>query len=701
MSSPANGLYEFGPYRLDAAQRLLTRSEEGIVLAPKTFDLLLILVESRGRVLTKKELMDALWPDTFVDEANLPFQVSALRKALGEEGAEWIDTLPKQGYRFTAAVKKVEEGVEALEDARARWTLGRLAPWLIAAVTSLVAMVLAVVHFGSAPPPERTVRLFVSPPENVALSDLALPALSPDGDRLVFGGVEPDGGTRLWIRPLASLTAEPVKGTEGAISVFWSPDSRSAGFFAGGKLKRIDLAGGSPQTLCDASDALRPVGTWSRAGVILFNSNDRRGLHRVAVTGGEVSPVTTLDSSREETSHLWPQFLPDGRHFLYFVQSARPENTGVYVGSLDSKESKRAVSARGNPAFARLPSGSGYLLFMQGTTLMGQRYDAARLETQGESFPAIEQVWLPPAPAQGYAAFSASANGVLAYQTAGSRATELVWLDRQGKRLGTVGEPAEYSNPALSGDGRKLVVCRRDPQIGTRDLWLFDLERATSSRFTFDPGTESNPAWSPDSSRIAFHADPKGSYGIYVKAASGVGETETLLESRQNTVLNDWSADGRYILYLSQGGQWALPLQGQRNPIGPLRLGGSAQISPNARWVAYTSDQEVHVQSFPPSGSQWQISTKGGLEPHWSRDGKELFYVAGNRLMAVDVKTDASVFQFGTPKALFEVRLEVENRHTRYQVAANGQRFLVNVPLETYSPSPITVVTNWTAGLKR
>ena len=269
-----------------------------------------------------------------------------------------------------------------------------------------------------------------------------MPAISPNGERLVFGGTEPDGKTRLWIRPLSSLTAESVPGSEGANSVFWSPDGRSVGFFAGGKLKRSDLNGGPPQILCDASDSLRPGGTWSPDGVILFNSFDNRVLYRVPAAGGAASPVTALDTSRQESFHAWPQVLPDGRHFIYLVQSQKPENTGIYVRSLESNVSKRQLNIRSKPSYAGLPSRAGYLLFMQGATLMAQPFDDGRLELLGERFPVAEQVLLPPSPVAGFAAFSVSMNGALAYQTLGYQNTELVWFDRQGKRLGTVGEPA-------------------------------------------------------------------------------------------------------------------------------------------------------------------------------------------------------------------------------------------------------------------
>ena len=335
MPNQVNGLYEFGSFQLNAAKRLLSRAGEPVTLAPKTFDLLLLLVEGEGRVLNKRELMNALWADTFVEEASLSYQIAALRKALGKEGDEWIETVPKHGYRFTATVTKVagdgarpEEPTELQPAPEPKHR--QLAPWLIAFLTTLLAVVFAVLYFRQSTPSERSVRFLVSPPEKVLLAD-RLPAVSPDGEKLAFAGIEPDGKTQLWVQPLSSLTAEPVPGSDGAVSVFWSPDSRSVGFFAGGKLKRSDLHGGPPQILCDASDSLRPGGTWSRDGLILFSSNDRRGLYRVATTGGEASRVTTIDSSRQETLHLWPQFLPDGRHVVYLVQSARrvPGSTSV------------------------------------------------------------------------------------------------------------------------------------------------------------------------------------------------------------------------------------------------------------------------------------------------------------------------------------------------------------------------------------
>jgi Tol biopolymer transport system component/DNA-binding winged helix-turn-helix (wHTH) protein len=707
MSNRANGLYEFGSFRLDAAKRLLTRAGESVTLAPKTFDLLVLLAESEGRALTKAELMQTLWPDTFVEEANLSFQMSALRKALGEEGTEWIETVPKHGYRFSAAVKRGGEekpfGPASASVLRRRG----LVPWVVAAVFGVAALTFAGMYFRSAPPPERTVRLLISPPERGQFFDF--PAISPDGERLAFLGEAPDKrAPRLWVRRLDAVTAEPLADAVERGLPFWSTDSRYIVFSAGGKLLKIDVRGGPPQTVCDAPAAGLPGGAWSRNGVILFHAGfpGRAVLYRVAASGGEATAATSLDASRQEVGHYWPQFLPDGRHFLYFVRSSRPENTGIYVGSLDSKDSRRLLSTNHNAAYAGSLSGPDHVLFMQGSNLMARPFDARQLTLTGPPFPVAERIHLPPAQLSGRAAFSVSRNGVLAYGMASdTETTELVWFDRQGKRLGTVGEPADYSNPALSPDEKRLVVCRMNPQAGSRDLWLFDLVRGTSSRFTFDPTDEVNPGWSPDGSRIFFSSNRKGPRDIYLKAATGAGEAEPLLESGMQKGVFDWSPDGRFILFSEQGAYWALPLEGDRKPVGPLPIGLNPEISPNGRWVAYQSDEsgrvEVYVQSFPPSGAKWMVSAAGGGEPHWRSDGRELFYIAGNRLIAVEVKSEAQVFEAAAPQPLFEVRLEALVRRNRYQVASNGQRFLVNVPLETPSSSLITVVVNWSAGLKR
>jgi Tol biopolymer transport system component/DNA-binding winged helix-turn-helix (wHTH) protein len=716
MGNARGGLYEFGPYRLDPSKRLLIREGRHLAVPPKTFDLLQLLVEGRGRVFTKKELMGALWPDTFVEEANLSFQISALRKVLGENGTDWIETLPRYGYRFNTEVVEIEPNGRAnghdfdlhppakMEDApplakpaarrSRRWLY-----WIPAAVATLAALVFAWLYLRQGPPPQPAVQFLIAPPEHVTTPDLDSMAVSPDGARLVFIGVAADGRRQLWLRSLASLTAEPLAGTELVDSAFWSPDSRSIAFFAAGKLRTLDLQGGAAQTICETPIG-RSSGTWNREGVILFETTERPEIYRIATSGGEPARLRPVNTSSGEIRHSAPQFLPDGRHFIYFVQSEHPENTGIYVGSLNSTAKKRLVNSNTNAAYAGLSRGPGYLLFTRGADLIAQRFDLAKLELTGAPFQVARRVLIGVAGGVSRAAVSASQNGVLVYRTRiDTGSSELVWLDRQGKRMGRVGDPADYSNPSLSPDEKKLIVSRTDLQSRTRDLWLFDLATGAASRFTFDPADETNAVWSPDGSRIAFNMVRNGVIDIFQKEVAGALQPKLLLHSGENHFIHQWSPDGRLLLYRVGPITWALPLQGNSKSWGPYAM-ENARISPNGRWVAYTSNQsglsEVYVQSFPPSEGKWQISVDGGMEPSWRKDGKELYYVSGDKLIAMDVRTDTPVFQPGLAQPLFAVHLEATTRRSRYEAAANGHHFLVNLPVE--SPSPLSVAINWPQG---
>ena len=725
ITNHANGLYEFGSFRLDAAKRLLSRAGEPVTLAPKTFDLLLLLVESEGRVLTKRELMNALWAETFVEEASLSYQIAALRKALGDECDGWIETVPKYGYRFAAPITKIR-GAQDHEQGRIEHGLFKssfrhAAPWLAAAVAVLLLAIVTVAFIRKTAPAPQSIRFAVFPPEKTTFTPSDFPALSPDGSQLAFTATRSDGKRLLYVRSLDSLTARLLPGTEGAFMPFWSPDSRSIAFFVEeGKLKKIDVAGGPALTLRDAPNG--STGAWNRNGVILFTNFDR-WLYRVAATGGEANPVSVPDLSRHETFHFFPQFLPDAHHFIYFALSLPLENSGLDAASIDSKETKRILSTDAQAYYAAPPpgvAGPGYLLFLRGNTLMAQPFDAKQLELKGDPLPVANELE-PVAGITGTgsvgAAFSLSDTGMLAYhQGRGYGMSELVWLDRNGKRLGIIGDPAVYTNPALSPDEKKLTISRLDPQAWTRDIWMFDLERGTSSRFTFDPADDLNPTWSPDGNRVAFTSDRKGHRDLYQKSAAGTGQDELLIEATKGdqVAIQDWSGDGKTILFHARGQKyhvgniWMLPLGGNRKPSlvieSPFET-RNARLSPDGRWIAYSSNEsgkfELYVQSFPPSGSKWQISTNGGDEPQWRRDGEELFYLSSdNRLMALDVKTESG-FHAGIPRPLFEIHRTSALRRNHYVVAANGQRFLVVSPLEQTASSPITVVTNWAAGLKR
>ncbi|MGH9389254.1 MAG: TolB family protein, partial [Vicinamibacteria bacterium] len=365
--------------------------------------------------------------------------------------------------------------------------------WILAGAVSIAALALGIAQLREPEPERDTYRFVILPPEGATLDEGF--ALSPDGRNLVFTATDAVGKSLLFLRSLDSTEARALPGTEGSSYPFWSPDSRFVGFHSLGKLRKIDIAGGPPQVLCDA--ATHRGGAWNRDGVMLFAPLSGGPLYRVSDSGGVGVPLTTLDSARQENAHRWPLFLPDGKHFLYVARSANPDHTGIYLRSLDSDESRRLIGAYSSVVYV-----PPYLLYVRGETLMAQPFDASRLELTGEPFPVLEKVgsFL----AMGKSHLSASENGVLAYRTHSSSYVLPIWFDRDGIRLGVLGSTADYSNPNLSPDERKLAFGRADPQTGTPDIWLLDLDRGTTSRFTSHTAGDYFPVWSPDGSRIVF-----------------------------------------------------------------------------------------------------------------------------------------------------------------------------------------------------
>ncbi|MEP6707321.1 MAG: hypothetical protein ABJC05_07365, partial [Pyrinomonadaceae bacterium] len=417
--------------------------------------------------------------------------------------------------------------------------------------------------------------------------------------------------------------------------------------------------------------------------------------------------VTALDESRQEISHKFPQFLPDGKHFLYLAQSR--ESSAIYVGALDSKETKRLLSTLVKAAYTP----PGYLLFMRERTLMAQPFDADKLLLTGEPSPLAEQVGV--LAVQGSANFSVSDNGVLTYMSGILGSNQPALFDRGGKLLSSVGPSGEYLNIFFSPDEKRVAAAIADPQSGARDIWLLDLARGTPTRFTFDPAEDFLPVWSPDGSRIVFASDRDGPGNFYQKFASGAANEKQLFKTSERKWPSDWSRDGRFILFTNFGQKtkadlWVLPMTGEQKPVPFLQSPFNedhARFSPDGRFIAYASDEsgkfEVYVQTFPVSGGKWLVSANGGAQPRWRRDGKEIFYIAPDRkLMAVDVKTEASIFEAGVPRVLFQTRVVgYPNPRNMYEVSADGQHFLISTPLEEATSTPITVVVNWTADLKR
>lgn len=524
------------------------------------------------------------------------------------------------------------------------------------------------------------------------------PSISPDGRQLMYVVMTPDGQQQLWIRSLDSTIARPLAGTEGAARPFWSPDSRSVGYFANGKLWRIDLPTGTPRGISDVPYLGGMAATWGREGVLVLSHTG--GLFQVPETGGPMTIVLPESARFNSTS---PFFLPDGRHFLFVREKTTREETQVCVGSRTG-ETKCVLNLHTPAKFAP----SGHLLFVQDTVLKAQRFDTDRLELSGDALPVgdarvlIEPVWRP-------ASFSVSDNGILAYHPSDGQ-TQLTWLDRMGRSLGTAGPLGDYDGLELSPDERRLVVHRRDLQTENVDVWLFDLLRNTSSRFTFDVGNDSSAVFSPDGQRVAYLSQRPDTPGIYQKHVGGTASEELLIGVRGNPT--DWSPDGRFILYQStnrdemQWDLWAVSPTGERKPIPLVRTehnerGG--KLSPDGRWIAYHSSEsgkeEVWVQPFPPTGNKWQVSIGGGFSPRWRGDGKEIFYIAADgKLMSVDVTAD-DTFDVGRTKPLFQAMFR-EGAYGGYAVSRDGQRFLMKMPPAPEDVTPITVVVNWTATLK-
>ncbi len=577
--------------------------------------------------------------------------------------------------------------------------------WAAAAtlLAATVALAAVVAFGGNALEPAKVSFRFETPSQ---ASPLQI-AVSPDGTR-VAAVVPGEGGGPgvLWVRALENLVGQTLPRTEGAQHPFWSPDGRAIGFFADNKLKKVDLLGAPPQTLCDVS--VGSGGTWNRDGVIVFGSQ-LGPLFQVSASGGIPVQLTELDTSQTETVHRHPFFLPDGDHFLYTAVSGKPELSAVYVGSLSSRDRKRLVSSTLKAVFAP----PDHLLFMRdNSTLLAQRLDPDRLELSGAPFPAVtEDVGINQV--NSAAGFTVSANGVLAYRTGGAGQRALGLFDAAGTRLATVGTFAPYESPSISPDATRVAVFFRQ-DVGSGDIWLLDLVRSTSSRLTFDAATDTAPIWSPDGARVVFSSNRGGSFDLYVKHSGGVGQEELLLESEQGKLPDDWSGDGRFILYRSQDAKtgldlWVLPLEGDRKPQAFLQTPFNelqGRFSPDGRWIAYMSDEsgrnEVYVQSFPVSGGKWQISTAGGVQPRWRGDGRVLFFVANGQVMAVDISAaQDKTLTAGMPRQLFRADLaSTTNERNAWDVTADGQRFLINSEASAAPGQnrPVTVVVNWLSG---
>jgi eukaryotic-like serine/threonine-protein kinase len=631
--------------------------------------------------------------------------------------AECLQKDPRKRLRDIGDVWRLLEGAPAaVAGGEPEPPPPRKTQWLWPAAVAVLLLstgALGFVHFREKPPVAAPMRFEILPPPKTTISTFVL---SPDGRKLVFDARGADGRSSLWIRLMDTLQARELPGTEGATpDPAWSPDSQYVAFSSGSNLKKIDIAGGPPQTLAPMVYPAAGI-SWSPQDVILFGS--KGVINRVSASGGDSSPVTVLNSQQGEVAQILPCFLPDGKHFLYYEVVTAKDNSGIFVGSLDAKPAdqgqKRLIAS---PAAAKYVAsaggGPGSLFFLRGEALMTQPFDTGRLELTGRAIQLADRV----STNTFGGLFSISNNGLLAYAATGGDKRQLTWFDQEGKILGHAGEPTGRDEMELSPDGTRVVEGRVDEK-GTWGVWMLDLERGVNTRLSFEAGGGS-AIWSPDGSEIVYAPSGGQSADLYRKPANGAGQGEVILHSEGVKTPDDWSRDGRFIIYMQREKSagtslWVLPLQGDRKPTPYLVTAfneAQAKFSPDGHWVVYTSNEsgvkEAYVQPFPvSSGGKWVVSNGGGSQPRWSRDGKELFYFApDSTLMQVSVTTTGATFLPGVPKPLFRAAIlggtgGGPGVAWRWDISGDGKRFLMDTALEEATAAPVTVVLNWQSALK-
>jgi len=580
-------------------------------------------------------------------------------------------------------------------------TRERLA-WLLACALA-VALIIGAVWWRNSTAPEQT--MYFSAPFPYPARDIAL---APNGHTVALVAYRDFARKNvLFIYELGSPDARSLADTEGATYPFWSASGQSLAFFADGKLKKLDVSGGPVQTLCDAPSGRG--GTWNKDGLIVFTPDAQLGggLYRVSASGGTPAPISKPDPNRGEQSHRWPQFLPDGTHYLYMAAefSGRKGVNAIFVGSLNSSEKHFVVEATGNASYAA----PGYLLFPREKTLLAQRFDLKRFALTGQPTAILTDIQYQTNIRR--VAFAVSDNGLLVAQTgSGVALSQPVWFDRKGNALGTVDKPDVNGNVSLAPNGRSVALDKTDMASLNSDVWTFELQRESAKRLTFDPAIDVAPVWSPDASRLVFASNRKLVFDLYMKNSDGAQEEKPILTDDFNKYPNDWSRDGKYILYGRDTDLWfaTVPeLKGSQFLKAPSIL-RNGQFSPDGKWVAYASNEtgkwEIYVTSFPEPRGKWQVSTGGGEQPRWRGDGKELFYLSSDyRMMAAPVTLGAN-FDAGAPTAIFQAtpRQPVStNDQFAYDVSGDGQRFLIIAQVKQAEPAPMSVILNWPAKLNK
>jgi serine/threonine protein kinase/Tol biopolymer transport system component len=609
-----------------------------------------------------------------------------------------------------------ESGAATTSNADSASKLTRKVVWGCLALLLLVALALTFQLVRARTQLEqhaRPVKSSIIPAADVALSPVPLAVISPDGTRLVYGGYRGSEGYKLWLHSLETGVAQPLTPVDPAgIWIAWSPDGRYILFQGDSKLKKVDIGGGVAQSLAPVT---RLAGvTCNSKGDVLFARDASDGLSRISLAGGPVTPVTQLDSSRHEVAHSFPRFLPDGRHFLFLVRTTTGED-GIWVGSLDSAERKQLFPSVA-PAVYVAP---GYVLFLRDQNLLAQKFDAGTLRTDGDPFLVAENISFNFGLRR--ASFSAATNGMLLFHVGGSLiGGQLQWFDRSGHGGHPIATDAVFTEVRISPDGRRFSEIIVDVKTSTADIWIQEIDRGARTRFTFGAARIQNAVWSPDGEWLAFASNRNGNYDLYRKRATGVGEEELLLKDAMAKGPDDWSRDGRYLVYGATGESgkrdlWVLPLQGDRKPFLFLQSNFNkmhARFSPDGHWVAYDTDESgtirVYVVSFPDAKTKLQVSTDGGVQAIWARTGRELVYLTRSLtqnqvipLMSVEVASLGNTLRLSAPREIFRPRFFGGPIRNAFDVTPDGNRFLVNSAKEDVPVAPFTLYQNWLAAARK
>jgi len=710
------GIFRFGVFEMDAATGELRKQGLRIRLQEQPSQVLLMLLDRAGEVVSREEIRRKLWPpDTFVDfDQSLGTALRKLRQALCDDAdtPRYIETIPKNGFRFLLPVEKIA-GVAELTQTPPPTSPTQTAPtepkgapgaprmipslgWVVLAGACLLSFSLGwLVHTRPAAldgggSHTRLIRSLVQPPPNWSFEHSSF-SMSPDGTRLAFVAFGPDGSDKLWVRALSAPTAQQINGTDGAMEPFWSPDSKRVGFFSAGKLNVVDLDSGAVRVLAEAPFA-RCGGAWGRDGTIVFSPLVDGPLYRVPESGGTPTPVTRMAHASTGQRHMWPFFLPDGTHFLYADSSGPlgPQGESIFLGSLDGSDPKLISSKiSGNVSYA-----SGYLLYARDRSLWAQPFDIRRLQLSGTATPITTQE-IEQEQGFAHAEFSVSENGLLVFQSLADSRTALTWFDVSGNELGVVGD-SRYRDPRLSPNGDSLAVSSDDARNGKFFIRVFDLVHGSSHRLT-ESSNDRSPAWSPDGRRITYTTTDT----LNEISADGSGPAELILKGGTYLGHMSWSADGRMMFTdFSAGLPWLKLYSTGNRRVEPYAVGAEARFSPDGKWIAYVGpltvpdSDAIFIAPVPGPGGRIRVSSGSGAQPNWDPDGKRLFYIAPDRKLMV-VEFDRRSASASAPRVLFQTRITFPNfSDTQYSVSRDG-RFLIN-SFPANASSPLTLVTGWT-----